>query len=126
MTQDTTFYMLSHLAKHLHETAKEKGWYDKEETDDAFLERTCNNLHDEISELHEAWRNGALHDPCDKADKMRAEGLRELTCLQEELADIVIRALDTAVRLNVDIGLAVAIKAAFNQTRPYRHGGKKS
>ena len=62
------------------------------------------NLHGEVSELWEAYRGGKLHEPCDKAEQMRAAGLLVLTCAEEELADIIIRALDTARALNVDIG----------------------
>ena len=50
--------------------------------------------------------------------------MEPLTCLEEELADIVIRAFDTAKALGVDIERAVSVKHAFNASRPYRHGGK--
>lgn len=117
-----------------HALAKHKGFYDgmaiagslSEDEEDAFIERTCNNLHDEVSELHTAWREGELRLVCDKAAKMRAAGIEPLTSLEEELADIVIRAFDTAEYLCVDLGRAIAAKHAFNETRPRRHGGKKS
>lgn len=96
------------------------------QTEDEYIERMCNNLHDEISELHEAWREGRLRQPCDKAKKMERAGTNILTCLEEELADIVIRVLDNAVHLNIDIEGAIRDKHAFNRTRPNRHGGKKS
>ena len=110
----------------VHALAEEKGWYDADETENAFIERACNNLHDEVSELHEAWRNNKLHSPCDKADKMTEAGLPVLTCLEEELADIVIRAFNEAEGLGVDIEGAVRAKHAFNETRSHRHGGKRS
>lgn len=114
------------MAEAVHTLAKSKGWHDDDETQDHFVERTCNNLHDEISELHEAWRNGNLNDPCDKAAKMVEHGIPALTCLQEELADIVIRAMDSAEKLGVDIEAVILAKHAFNKTRSHRHGGKKS
>ena len=117
---------LNELAKELHETAIEKGWYDIIQGENAFVERMCNNLHDEVSELHEAWRNGNLHLPCDKAVKMVDAGLPSLSCLEEELADIIIRALDNAVYLGIDIEEAVITKHRYNKLREYRHGGKKS
>lgn len=55
---------------------------------------------------------------------MAAAGVPVLTCAEEELADIIIRAMDTAKRLGVNIGRAIAVKHAFNATRPHRHGGK--
>lgn len=106
-------------AKMVHRLAWKKKWHSKFESEDHFIERMCNNLHDEVSELHEAWRNGVHRNPCDKP------GLT-LSALEEELADILIRVLDNAERLGVDINRAVQLKHQFNKTRPNRHGGKKS
>ena len=61
---------------------------------------------------------------CNKAEKMRALGLPELTCLEEELADIVIRCLDTAETFGVDLERAIEAKHAYNGSRPRKHGGK--
>lgn len=44
--------------------------------------------------------------------------------LPAELADIVIRCLDLAGGLGIDLGAAIDRKVAFNETRPKRHGGK--
>ena len=41
---------------------------------------------------------------------------------EEELADIVIRALDVSRRLGIDIMRAIGAKHAYNVTRPFRHG----
>ena len=81
-------------------------------------------MHGEQSELWEAARKGKLHAPCDKAEQMVAKGLPSLTCVEEELADIIIRTLDNAAEFNVDIAKAVAVKMAFNSGRPFQHGGK--
>jgi NTP pyrophosphatase (non-canonical NTP hydrolase) len=78
----------------------------------------CMNLVAEISELWEAYRNGQLDNQCDKKC--------HLSCAEEELADIAIRTMDTAVQLGVDLGRAVATKAAYNRQREYRHGGKRA
>lgn len=114
------------IANQVHDLAWVKGWHSKREKEDRFVERSCNNLHDEVSELHEAWRENRLHDYCDKHDAMKAAGLVPLTCLEEELADIIIRALDIALRLDVNIVYAINQKHRFNMTRPRRHGGKRS
>jgi len=113
------------MAGLVHVLACTKGWHNAEETEDAFINRCCNNLHDEVSELHEAWRNNRLHEPCDKAEAMSAQGIEPLTCAEEELADIIIRAMDDARKLGIDIESAVVRKHAFNKTRPNRHGGKR-
>lgn len=118
------FKPLREMATAIHELAKSKGWYDEKRTEKQFLTDATNNLHGEVSELWEALREGRLHNPCDKSDKMEEAGLPVLSCLEEELADVVIRALDDAQYLGVDIAFAVAAKHAFNATREHRHGGK--
>ncbi len=115
---------LNDLASLIHQNAVEKGFYDKEETDGEFIARSTGNLHGEVSEWWEAFRTGKLNQPCDKAAAMSAAGLSALTCEEEELADVIIRALDIAKRRKVNIGKAVAMKHLFNKTRAHRHGGK--
>lgn len=117
---------INEIADAVHALAWEKGWHRQDEDLDAFLERACNNLHDEIAELHEAWRVGKLHQPCDKASKMQEHGIKPLTCIEEEMADIIIRVLDNARKFGVDIQAAIESKHAYNTTRAFRHGGKKS
>ena len=117
---------LNEIANAVHALAWEKGWHSKDESEDAFIERACNNLHDEVSELHEAWRNNQLHEFCDKAGQMLEHGLPALTCIEEEFADIIIRVLDNCRKLDVDILKAVSVKHEFNKLRPVRHGGKRS
>jgi NTP pyrophosphatase (non-canonical NTP hydrolase) len=84
------------------------------------------NLHGEASEFWEAFRNGALGKPCDKAMKMEALGLPELTNAEEEIADLLIRTLDQAQAHGVDVAKAVSVKMAYNATRPFLHGAKKA
>lgn len=114
---------LNSLADHVSKVATSKGFHDPDMEAQGFS-RYVSNLHGEVSELWEACRKGNLHEPCDKAEEMRGFGLEPLTCLEEELADIIIRALDVAGFHGVDVGKAVAVKDAFNQTRSHRHGGK--
>jgi len=126
MGQNGKMITVDEIADAVHKLAWEKGWHSETITEDAFIESACNNLHNEVSELHEAWRNNQLHEPCDKTYKMAVAGIRSLTCFEEELADIVIRAFDTARKFNVDIRSAIELKHMFNATRPHRHGGKRS
>lgn len=42
-----------------------------------------------------------------------------------KLADVVIRLLDICGYLNIDLEAAIIEKMRFNESRPYRHGGKK-
>lgn len=41
-----------------------------------------------------------------------------------ELADVVIRVMDLAGALGIDLAHAIDVKSAYNAKRPYRHGGK--
>lgn len=117
---------INDIADQVHALAHEKGFHPPGQTEDQFVEMMCNNLHDEISELHEAWRNNQLRKLCDKAEKMIALGISPLSCLEEELADIIIRTLDNAKRLGLDPQSIVERKHAYNSTRSERHGGKRS
>lgn len=114
------FSSLNELADRVYETARSKGFHDEPVP----MAVSSANLHSEVSELWESFRNGTLNTLCDKSEKMKALGLRPLTCMEEELADIVIRALDTARENNVDISEAVRVKDAFNTSRPHMNGGK--
>jgi NTP pyrophosphatase (non-canonical NTP hydrolase) len=117
--------LLNDLADHFYEVATSKGFHDPEQ-DALGMPRYVANLHGEVSELWEAFRADTLDKPCDKAEKMKAAGLPTLTCAEEEIADIIIRVLDVARVYKIDVAHAVAVKDAFNQTRPMHHGGKKA
>lgn len=41
-----------------------------------------------------------------------------------ELADVVIRCMDLAGHLGIDLGAVVELKMAYNATRPHLHGRK--
>lgn len=45
--------------------------------------------------------------------------------IASELADAVIRIMDTCAEQGIDLGAMIAIKHAYNKTRPYKHGGKR-
>ena len=46
--------------------------------------------------------------------------------LASELADTIIRILDTAHHMNIPVTEALVRKHQYNLTRPYRHGGKRA
>lgn len=107
------------VAKRMFCIAKDHGFHDNDRDDDGnFVEwrlaQFVANLHGEVSELWECVRKGTLDEECDKHCG--------LTNAEEELADIMIRAMDTAVTLGIRIGDAIAKKAAYNKTRPHMHG----
>lgn len=73
-------------------------------------------IHSEVSEALECVRNGEM------LSRFRDDGKPE--GFPSELADIVIRVADLAGAVGIDLSEEIAIKHAFNQTRPHRHGGK--
>lgn len=115
---------LNELASRAYQNAVNKGFHDKDETSsvvDSYARWTV-NLHGEVSELWEAARKGHLQKPCDKSQFMEDQFRASLTCEEEELADIIIRVLDTAGARSIDIGRAVSLKMGYNETRPHMHG----
>jgi NTP pyrophosphatase (non-canonical NTP hydrolase) len=110
---DLPWDALNELASHVYDISKSKGFHSSSEPK---MGDFVSNLHGEVSELWEAYRRSKLFEQCDKDTP--------LTCIEEELADIIIRALDTAKTYNVDIGKALRLKSAYNETRSYRNGGK--
>jgi NTP pyrophosphatase (non-canonical NTP hydrolase) len=112
---------LNVLATEMYEIADDHGFHDNDcqpvEDDLGRVASFVANLHGEVSELWEAARKGKLRAQCDKMNC-------NLSCAEEELADIMIRAMDTAVALGVDLGNAILVKSGYNVGRPFMHGKK--
>lgn len=117
---------INDLATEVHANACAKGFHDN----DANRSEVENfgiwtaNLHAEVSELWEAARKGQLFDSCDKNADMCKEFEDGLTCEEEEMADIIIRVLDTATARGINIGRCILLKHEYNKIRPHMHGGK--
>lgn len=108
---------INDLAQRIYENAKVHGFW---EVRKSFAE-TIALCHSELSEALEEWREG--HDPqevyfnLDKPDK--PEGIAV------EMADVVIRILDWAESEGVNLQQIILNKMAYNESRPYLHGGKR-
>lgn len=96
--------MINVLAKRIHDIAKQKGFYDKPVS----FYRSIALIHSEVSEALEGDRNAI------------PEG--EKGCVSEELADVIIRVLDTAEYMGLDMEAALAKKMDYNNTRGHMHG----
>lgn len=110
---------LNALAKEIHATAVEKGWWEPERLR-SFGELVA-LMHSELSEALEAYRILPAGTPVTiqwTDDGEKPEGVAI------ELADVLIRLLDTTAALGLDMDEAVRIKMKYNASRPYRHGGK--
>lgn len=119
---------IDEIADEIYANAKAHGFH--EEPLRTYIADTTANIHGEVSEFWEAFRHHTLDKPCDKAEQMKAVGLDPLTCEEEEIADIIIRAFDTHQRLRVEglskksVAEIILTKHSFNRSRSYKHGGK--
>src|SRR5574337_772368 len=110
---------LEAAADHVEEVNKKNGWYEDNRTfgDEIAL------LHSEVSEALEAYRNWGLEDATgpivDVEHVVKPEGVGS------ELADVLIRLLDMTKRHGIDLYAEFVRKMTYNETRGYRHGGKK-
>ena len=107
---------LTDASREVHALAREKGWYDSGQR--SIAEHVA-NIHGEVSELWEEYReHGTQHI------ESRAPGTMKPIGLAVELADVIIRAMDMAAHMGVDIGSVIYRKHIYNASRPYRHGDK--
>jgi len=71
-------------------------------------------IHSELSEALEALREGDGRKSSSK--------IPDYLAVTEELADAVIRILDLAGILNLDLSGAIIAKMEYNKRRPFKHG----
>ena len=108
---------INEWAAAIHEYAKDKGWWDQPRAiGDIFILFTS-----EVAEAYEEYRNG--HEVTETYYKEGAPTKPE--GVPTELADVIIRILDFAQWAGIDLQDIMAKKHAYNQTRAYRHGGKR-
>lgn len=104
---------LNEYAQQIHKTAVEHGWWE----DDRNFGEVCMLITSEVAEAFEEYRNGHLPDEI-YLENGKPEGV------PVELADVIIRCLDFMHSAGIDIDAAMQQKMAYNEMRPYRHGGK--
>jgi NTP pyrophosphatase (non-canonical NTP hydrolase) len=95
---------LNAVAKEAYEVARSKGFWDG---DAAHISNKLLLIHSEVSEAAEEYRIGLF---CEN--------------FRKEIADVLIRTLDLAYGLGMDVEVAVREKMEHNRTRPKLHGKK--
>lgn len=130
-----------------HTTSVEKGWWDGFDdlsNKDKIMD-ICSKLllmHSEISESVEELRNinpDTMKNKLgfDLSDIYYKTSDGDITSLPEfdgklhkpegfiiELIDVLVRVIDTSVKLGLPVLEGLQRKLAYNETRPHRHGGK--
>lgn len=103
-------FVFNQIARQIHNWAKRKGfWEDGQDRNDGELIAL---MHSELSEALEAIRHG--NPPDDK--------IPEYSGYEAELADLIIRVMDTASARGLRVAEAIIAKMAYNEGRPYKHG----
>jgi NTP pyrophosphatase (non-canonical NTP hydrolase) len=114
----TDLHVLQQSVRNLNE---EKGWRDQART----LVEDLALLHSEVSEALEAWRTfGDVQPHLDYQADQTGAARGKPVGVGSEMADVLIRLLDTCDRFGIDLPAELAAKMAFNWTRPRRHGDK--
>ena len=104
---------LNNLSHMFYLNSVEHGFHDEDRSFDRCLMLAVG----ELTEAHEEFRSGhGFTEVYYRESDNKPEGIAT------ELADLLIRVLDTAGKYKIDIAAAVAEKHGFNKTRPYKHG----
>ncbi|MFZ4594194.1 MAG: MazG nucleotide pyrophosphohydrolase domain-containing protein [Verrucomicrobiaceae bacterium] len=109
---------LRDLQDECYRVACEKGWHEEDEIPPTPVRMMTwmALLHSEVSEAVEDIRRNKIQTVCREDGK--PEGMAS------ELADVIIRALDTAGAMGFDMETEIRTKVDFNKTRSHKHGGK--
>jgi NTP pyrophosphatase (non-canonical NTP hydrolase) len=119
------------LIEESHKTAIEHGWHEEDRNFGSLIAL----IHSELSEALEDYRNGRgfteIYYKCKKDEldpccgKCKQCDFNKPCGIPIELADTVIRIFDVCGKYGIDLEKAIVEKMNYNQTRPYKHGGKK-
>lgn len=121
------------LAQEIHEIARSKGFWDKERNMGEMLMLATSELAEALEE-HRSNKPAIYHEHSQACEVYFHDNFDvageppECTCspkpegIAVELADCIIRCLDTMQSLGVDIDAVIKEKMAYNAGRPFMHG----
>lgn len=136
---------MNKLAKIIHENAKHKGFYEKEHDilnnkefskeekraiKTAFLCQKLALINSEVSEALEElrkdnWANMKVFTSSLETKKFKHAFEHHIKgTFEDELSDVIIRCLDLAAYLEIDIDEHIDLKMQYNLTRDFLHGKK--
>jgi len=141
-TEDTIYKGLVALEDVIHQVALDHGWWDMEpdlektltvlrEDNLEDLNAVADRLEDKYGRRNTGEALALMHSELsealegDRHGNPPSEHIPEFSALEEELADVVIRALDFGKGRGLNVAQAVLAKVEYNHNRPYKHGGKK-
>lgn len=120
--------MLNELAQTIHQGVKEKGFWDAERNVGELLMLVTSEL-GEAMEAHRKGRictdgPGVIGHVIKENDEWFKEFFEKLVkdTFEDEIADAIIRLLDMAAGLNIDIDAHISAKLRYNASRPRLHG----
>ncbi len=116
------------LQKEVHRLAVDKGWHEKPLITNGVpdVDRIAAKvalMHSELSEALEELRKPPILGSSVALEAWYGHGDKP-EGFAIELADLVIRVLDTCEALGLDLQEAIEEKHAYNTSRPYSHGNK--
>ena len=106
---------LNNVKNEAYRCSREHGWYD---VSDVNIPEKLALIHSEVSEALEEFRSGRPVSLVYTDSNGKPEGFGI------ELADAIIRIADLCGFLGLDLDYLVLEKMRYNESRPYRHGGK--
>lgn len=115
----TDWDSITELIDYINKWAESKGW----NRERAFAD-DMNLFHTEISEAYEEHRKykeiGEVYYSVDEQGKSKPEGIAI------EIADLAIRILHFCAQHHLPLHELIRLKMLYNETRPERHGGKRT